>query len=822
MFRRLSPVLLCLTLARASEHRISSAAALAGLSLAPGDTVVMADGSWKHQSIHFHAKGTEDRPITLRAATAGMALLEDDSSLEIDGDSLVVSGLWVKDGSVEIKGRGNRLTDCAITGGKQKNYLRLHGQSHRVDQCHFSGKTTEGPTVQIEVEESPNQHRIDHNHFGTRPPLGRNGGETIRIGYSHQAMLSSGTVVEHNLFEACDGEIEVISNKSCDNIYRANTFRECAGFLTLRHGNRCRVEGNFFFGHLKRGSGGIRVIGQDHVVANNFIDSVADGAIRLTAGIPDGPATGYVEARNVAVVFNTVTDSPGAAIELDAGFGSAGRTLRPEGIVIANNVFSLPQQAVLTRGTEGPGFRWTGNFSNRADEHARKVDLMLTRDRHGIWRPSSGSPLQSVADAFPGITTDFDGQPRTGRFDAGCDEISQAPATARPLTTADAGPAWMRAPKVNLREFLTHDRERILIAAEAALKQQPLTITSHRARLSEGGPNDFYSNGDYWWPDPKKPDGLPYIKRDGETNPENFTAHRDCMLGSRDAVAALAAAWMVTGDVKYPEKAAALLGTFFIDPSTRMNPTLEYAQAIPGVTSGRGIGIIDTLHLIEIPKAVEAMENSAAFTRELRDGLRAWFRDYVKWMTESKNGKEEAATRNNHAVAYFLQLAVFAEFTNDEVRLAECRQRFKEVFVPTQMAEDGSFPQELARTKPYGYSIFQLDNMATLCQVLSTSEESLWEFELPDGRGIRRAMAFLHPYLADKATWPHQPDVQAWDGWPARQPCLLFAALACRETRYLNLWKTLKADPQDAEVRRNIAITQPVLWLPRPTHERTK
>ena len=815
MFRRLSPVLLCLTLARAAEHRISTAAELAALSLAPGDIVVMADGSWKHQRINFHAKGTEDRPITLRAATAGMTLLEDDSSIDIDGENLVVSGLWVKDGSIEISGRENRLTGCAITGGKRKNYLRLHGQHHRVDQCHFSGKTTEGPTVQVEVEETPNQHRIDHNHFGPRPPLGRNGGETIRIGYSHQAMRSSGTVVEHNLFDRCDGEIEVISNKSCDNIYRSNTFRDCAGFLTLRHGNRCRVEGNFFFGHLKRGSGGIRVIGHDHVVVNNFIDSVAEGAFRLTAGIPDGPATGYVEARNVTIAFNTVTDSPGAAIELDAGFGSAGRSLRPENIVIANNVFALPNQAVITKGSEGAGFRWTGNFSNLTAGHVRKADLMLTRDHYGVWRPSPGSPLQSVADPFPGITTDLDGQPRTGRFDAGCDEISQAPATARPLTTADTGPLWMQVAKTNFREILTHDRTRILAAAEAALKQQPLTITSHRAKLSEGGPNDFYSNGDYWWPDPEKPGGLPYIKRDGETNPENFIAHRDTMRTLRDNVAALAAAWLVTGDAKYPEKAAALLDTFFIAPSTRMNPNLDYAQAIPGVTPGRGIGIIDTLHLIEIPKAVEAMENSEAFTPELLEGLQSWFRDYVKWMAESKNGKEEAATKNNHAVAYFLQLAAFAEFTGDETRLAECRQRFKEVFVPAQMAEDGSFPQELARTKPYGYSIFQLDNLATLCQVLSTSEESLWDFELPDGRGIRKAMTFLHPYLADKATWPHQPDVQAWDGWPARQPCLLFAGLACRESRYLDLWKTLEADPQDAEVRRNIAITQPVLWLAR-------
>ncbi|MCW1924684.1 alginate lyase family protein [Luteolibacter arcticus] len=815
MFRRLFPVLLCLTLAKAAEHRVSSAAELAGLSLAAGDTVVMADGSWKRQRVVLHGKGTEDHPITLRAATAGMVLLEDNSSIQIDGEHLVVAGLWVKDGSVELKGRDNRLTGCAVTGGKQRNFLHLHGQRHRVDQCHFSGKTTEGPTVQVEVEESPNQHRIDHNHFGARPPLGRNGGETIRIGYSHQATRSSGTVVEQNLFEGCDGELEIISNKSCDNIYRANTFRECAGFLTLRHGDRCRVEGNFFFGRLKRGSGGIRVIGHDHVVANNFIDSVAEGAIRLTSGIPNGPATGYVEARNVAIVFNTVTDSPGATIELDAGIGSAGRTLRPENIVIAHNVFSLPQRAVLTKGTEGAGFRWTGNFSNRAGDHVRKADLMLTRDLHGVWRPSPGSPLQAAAEAFPGIGCDLDGQPRTGRFDAGCDEISQAPAIARPLTTADTGPAWMRAPKTNFSEILAHDRERILIAAEAALKREPLTITTHRAKLSEGGPNDFYSNGDYWWPDPKKPDGLPYIKRDGETNPENFTAHRDTMRELRDAVAALAAAWLATGDAKYPAKAAALLHAFFLDPATRMNPHLKYAQAIPGVTPGRGIGIIDTLHLIEIPKAVKAMENSPAFTPELREGLRTWFRDYAKWMSESKNGKEEAVTKNNHAVAYFLQLAVFAEFTDDRTKLAECRGRFKEAFVPLQMAEDGSFPQELARTKPYGYSIFQLDNVATLCQVLSTSEENLWEFELPDGRGIRRAMAFLQPYLADKGTWPHPPDVQAWDGWPARQPCLLFAGLACGEARYVDLWKKLEPDPQDAEVRRNIAITQPVLWLRR-------
>lgn len=130
------------------------------------------------------------------------------------------------------------------------------------------------------------------------------------------------------------------------------------------------------------------------------------------------------------------------------------------------------------------------------------------------------------------------------------------------------------------------------------------------------------------------------------------------------------------------------------------------------------------------------------------------------------------------------------------------------------MALDGSFPRELARTKPYGYSIFQLDNMVALCQVLSTTNDDLWKFELPDGRGIRKAMEFLYPFLADKSKWSRKPDVQAWDGWPAREPSLLFAGLALDEPKYLNLWHKLPADPANDEVRRNIAITQPVLWLP--------
>jgi len=360
------------------------------------------------------------------------------------------------------------------------------------------------------------------------------------------------------------------------------------------------------------------------------------------------------------------------------------------------------------------------------------------------------------------------------------------------------------------------ERGRTLKVANKALGLEPITITKFQAALSEGGPNDFYSNGDYWWPDPAKPGGLPYVQRDGQSNPNNFVQHRQCIAQLRDAVAALGAAYKLTGDNRYAAKAVELLRVFFLDPGTRMNPNLQYAQAIPGVAPGRGTGIIDTLHLIEVPPAIECLQKSPAFPADVLSGLKRWFRDYADWMTASKNGREEAAANNNHSVAYFLQLAVFAGFAGDQGKVAECRRQFKEVLLPKQMAPDGSFPAELKRTKPYGYSIFQLDNLATMCQVLSNPTNNLWTFELPDGRGMRKAIGFLYPYLADKSAWPRKPDVQAWEGWPARQPCLLFGGLAYGEQKYLDLWQKLPADPPLPETRRNIAITQPLLWVREP------
>jgi hypothetical protein len=159
------------------------------------------------------------------------------------------------------------------------------------------------------------------------------------------------------------------------------------------------------------------------------------------------------------------------------------------------------------------------------------------------------------------------------------------------------------------------------------------------------------------------------------------------------------------------------------------------------------------------------------------------------------------------------QAAEFARYTGSAELTAFCRDRYKAVLLPGQMAADGSFPLELKRTKPYGYSLFNLDAMAAVCQILSTSEDDLWTFQLPDGRGMRKAMEFMVPFIADKKKWPHPPDVMYFDQWPVRHPSLLFAGLALDKPAYIDLWKTLNPDPTVEEVIRNYPLRQPLLWV---------
>jgi len=372
-----------------------------------------------------------------------------------------------------------------------------------------------------------------------------------------------------------------------------------------------------------------------------------------------------------------------------------------------------------------------------------------------------------------------------------------------------AGPASAPALRTDVWAI---DRERILKAANAALRDEPVTVTSASSPRSAGGLHDYFSEADYWWPDPANPGG-PYIQRDGMTNPDNFDEHRKAMRRLSVDVPALVAAWKLTGEARYAEHAVRHLRAWFVDETTRMSPHLRYAQAIHGRVTGRGTGIIDTLHLVEVARAAEVLAGAPAFDAGTQRGVRAWFADYVRWMTTDKSGIEERDAKNNHATCWALQAAAFARLAGSDEVVGYCRDRFKTVLLPNQMAADGSFPEELRRTKPYGYSLFNLEAMAGLCQLLSTPQHDLWSFTLPDGRGMRRGMQFMVPYMRDKKSWPKPPDVMYDREWPMRQASLLFAGLAFSEPSYLELWGKLPADSSVDEVIRNFFIRQPALWV---------
>ena len=356
-----------------------------------------------------------------------------------------------------------------------------------------------------------------------------------------------------------------------------------------------------------------------------------------------------------------------------------------------------------------------------------------------------------------------------------------------------------------------YELPRVVPLADAALGVQPISITAVVNPRSPGGVHDFSSEGDYWWPDSKNPTG-PYVRRDGETNPSNFVAHRRLMFAFARDVGALTAAYDLTREERYAAAAVQQLRVWFVDPATRLNPNLPYAQSIQGVCTGRGIGLIDTVHLAEVALGLRALHGARSLDAATEAAAQAWFRDYLHWLQTHPYGLEERKADNNHGTCWLLQATAFALLLDDRATLADCRRRFKEIILPLQMASNGSFPRELARTKAYGYSIFNLDIMTSLAVLLSTPDEDLMKFKLADGRTMVRGVEFLAPFLDDKSKWPLSPDVLHWQDWPVRQPALLFGAVAEGREDWLNLWKSLPADPVDEEVRRNFPIRFPTLW----------
>lgn len=441
----------------------------------PGDVFVLDDGDWNNVRIDLHAEGSAEKPITLRARTPGEVRLTGASCVRISGKFLIVEGLAFANPRPEDDVFAFRtdsrhlasdcvLRNCSITDNsdvdskRTSRWVSVYGTRNRVENCAFAGKSDVAATLIVWVSNGPGDHVIRRNWFGPRKPLGKNGGETIRVGTSDVSLFSSRTIVEENWFDECDGEVEIISNKSCENIYRHNVFDRCAGTLTLRHGNRCLVDGNMFLGKGKRSTGGVRVIGEDHRVMNNYFAGLqgdeARAALSFMNGVPNGELHEYAHVKRALVAFNTIVDCKVPMAIGVAGMKTA--TLPPEECVIANNAFSMKSRPLTDPAGPMPGWRWLGNLQQSVDgakppSGVELADLRLEPGPDGRMHPEKSSALidrgQKLPEGFVTPATDIDGRPRDQKPDVGCEEVNTALRSVTWPTRETVGPAWKLRPR---------------------------------------------------------------------------------------------------------------------------------------------------------------------------------------------------------------------------------------------------------------------------------------------------------------------------------------------------------------------------------------
>ncbi len=356
------------------------------------------------------------------------------------------------------------------------------------------------------------------------------------------------------------------------------------------------------------------------------------------------------------------------------------------------------------------------------------------------------------------------------------------------------------------------DHDRILRVAGVYLTRKPTTITAFPAPRSTGTANDFYSEDPEWFPgsDPARP----WTRHPGEQNSDAFHAHGDAVLRMAQIIPALVSAWMITKDAKYSTAAIAHLRAWFLAPETRMNPSLNYAQAIPGVAAGRATGILETIFLVEVVRALSFLSASEDLSEADLKGLKAWIGDYAHWMYDSVLGQGERDTRSIHGIGWVAQAAEYARFANIATISGYCLRRFRDVLL-SLLSLDGNFPAALASPAPYANSIFHLESLSLACEVLSTPFESQWTFQTSDGKGLRSAVAFLAPSLEDKMRWRYRSDAQNFRQHPLRPLSLYLAGRAYQRPEYTAIWKTLSPDPEDLDnlaVLRIYPMRQPLLW----------
>jgi hypothetical protein len=315
-----------------------------------------------------------------------------------------------------------------------------------------------------------------------------------------------------------------------------------------------------------------------------------------------------------------------------------------------------------------------------------------------------------------------------------------------------------------------------------------------------GDRHDYWSIGPYWWPDPAKPDGLPYVNRDGERNPEAAgDAYDSARFGRlRRAVSDLALAAFVTRDERYAERAALLLRTWFLDRATRMNPNLRFAQGVPGREEGRGTGIIDTAGLPAFLDGVALLRGTRAYSDSDQKGLDAWLSSYLDWLLTSRNGQAEAAATNNHGSWYDAQVAALALHTGKpELATRQLAERTRER-IARQIEPDGRQPRELARTRSFGYSAYNLEALVTCARLGEAAGVDLWGYATADGRSLRRALDTLLPYADPGTPWPGKQI--APPPWRTLDWLLRVAYEHTGDTRYRSAERLLPAEARDVEL----------------------
>ncbi|WP_353139336.1 polysaccharide lyase 6 family protein [Pseudopedobacter sp.] len=409
---------------------ITSAAELSALTLSAGDSVMMKAGDWNNQRLVFKGKGTAQQPIVLIAEKLGGVIMKGTSSLQIDGEYLEVNGLNFKDGlapanvtlliAFTSSSKGCRLTNTSIvdynpaSATTDYRWVSINGTKNRLDHCYIKGKAHQGATVVIWGRNSSLEHRIDHNYFGTRPDLGNNGGETIRVGTSDYYLSESNVIIEENIFDKCNGETEIISNKMSKNIIRNNLFFESRGTLCLRHGNGTEVYGNYIIGNNVAAAGGIRIVGESHLVYNNYIQGITQTgqycAISLLDGVPNAAPSEYFQVKNAKIVGNTIVNCS-QAFEIGAGKGGNGRTVPPANCTLANNLVQQKVGATLLKLADTPeNFTYVGNMAYAVGATMPQGFVQISQQLgitvFGTYEPQSGSPaFGAFQGTFPFYTS---------------------------------------------------------------------------------------------------------------------------------------------------------------------------------------------------------------------------------------------------------------------------------------------------------------------------------------------------------------------------------------------------------------------------------